>query len=640
MKKRHHQPSHGTDHWQAGVEALQAKQWLKAAEAFERGVHASPENALMWLYQARALYSAQRFDDAIVAAREAYRLLPDNVLAMRLLADLLQQQHRGEEAVAVFKAYAPEGPRDADWYADYGVALHNTGQYRDAITAYFQSLALKLDAPLTHYRLGLSFRELNMSYESTECFRTAVSLDNPDVRTVALSLLVHEGRQSCNWSHTEQDTQDLLAAVDLANENTGQLLSPFSLLAVDASAAQLRRMGEVRSRSLARGIVPFPAPGPRRPGRVRIGYLSSDFHNHATAILMTELLERRNTEQFEVTLYSHSRDDGTPMMHRIRAAADHFVDVSHLTNLQAARRMREDGIDIAVDLKGHTANSRFELLAYRPAPVSVAYLGYPETTGADFIDYLIGDQVVTPLTQAAHYTEHIAQLPYCYQPNDRQRYLPPCPSRAELGLPEDAVVLCCFNQNYKYTPHMLDLWAAILAKAPKAVLWMLAWNPIAQSNLQRELTARGVPPERVFWAPKLLVNAHIARLRTADLFLDTWPCNAHTTASDALWAAVPVLTVPGERFASRVAASLLCACGLPDLACADEATYVEMGASLANTPELLAFLKQELESHRMTLPLFDTDRYTRDYEALLMRMFKRSQAGLPPTALPAETASH
>ena len=378
-----------------------------------------------------------------------------------------------------------------------------------------------------------------------------------------------------------------------------------------------------------------PPPRPRRPGPIRVGYLSNDFYQHATSVLMAELLERRDSQRFHVTLYSHSPDDGSAVAARVRAACDVFVDVTHLSNAAVAQRMRADGIDIAVDLKGHTRGSRFEVLAHRPAPVQVAYLGYPATTGADFIDYLIGDPVVTPLAHAANYSEHIAQLPHSYQPNDRHRALPAAPTRASLGLPDDAVVLCCFNQTYKISPHMLDLWARILHGAPRAVLWMLAWNPHARANLTRELAARGVPEARVCWGDKRTLSQHIARLRCADLFLDTWPCNAHTTASEALWAGVPVLTVPGATFASRVAASLVNACGLPELACADDDAYVDMATALANEPATLAGLKAHLDAQRLQLPLFDTDRYARDYEAMLQRMFDRAQAGLPPEALPA-----
>ncbi|MEP6502513.1 MAG: glycosyltransferase, partial [Betaproteobacteria bacterium] len=290
------------------------------------------------------------------------------------------------------------------------------------------------------------------------------------------------------------------------------------------------------------------------------------------------------------------------------------------------------------DLKAHTRDSRMDLMAYRPAPVQASYLGYPATTGAPFIDYFIGDRVTTPLAHAAHFTEHIAQLDGCYQPNDSARPLPPCPPRAALGLPDDAVVLCCFNQTYKLSPPMLDLWARILADAPRAVLWMLAWNPHAKENLLRELAARGVVPERVFFGDKLSLADHIARLRAADLFLDTWPCNAHTTASEALWAGVPVLTVPGETFASRVAASLVTACGLAELACKNADDYVQFATALANEPETLHGIKAHLERHRHALPLFDAERLARDMDALLTRMHDRHLAGLPPQALPANAA--
>jgi len=620
-------------HRQAGLKALQASQWAAAVAEFQRATRFAPQDALMRLNLARAHARAGQSGPAIEAAREALRLDPASPLACRVLAEYLGQENRFDEAAAVFDAYPADAPRDFDFHNAHGNALFQAKRLQDAVGVFFQALALKIDAALVHYRLGLTFKDLAMTREATECFRTAISLDDGTVRALALSLLVFEGRQTCDWSQVDDDTAQLLAALDATSDSSGQLLSPFALLAVDATPAQQRRIGALRVKGLAGAIKPLPAPGPRRPGPIRIGYLSCDFHQHATSVLMAELLERRDSARFEVYLYSHSVDDGSAIGQRVRNACEHFVDVTHASNAEVARRMRADDIDIAIDLKGHTRGSRFELLAYRPARVQAAYLGYPATTGADFIDYMIGDPVVTPLAHAAHYSEHIAQLPHSYQPNDRQRALPPAPSRASLGLPDDAAVLCCFNQVYKFSPHMLDLWAAILAQAPRAVLWMLAWNPHAQANLMRELQARGVGPERVFWAPKQGLAQHIARLRAADLFLDTWPCNAHTTASEALWAGVPVLTVPGPTFASRVAASLVAACGLPDLAAPDEASYIALAAALANEPGTLAGLKQHLESQRLTLPLFDTDRYVRDYEALLVRMFERAEAGLAPEHL-------
>jgi len=635
---KHSAPPKAERHRQAGQKALQARQWPQAVQEFGHATRLAPHDALLWLSLARAHLAAGALRPATEAATRAVKADPRSPLAARMLAACLIEQGRFADAAAAFDALPASVARDLAWHTEQADALYQAKRLQESVSAYFQALTLKLDDPALHYRLGLCFKDLGMNSEATECLRTAAALGNPLMQTLTLSLLVHEGRQACDWRHVAEDTQRLLAALDQTRDDSGHLLSPFALL-VEATPAQQRRIGALRTQGLTRQIKPLPAPGPRRPGPIRLGYLSCDLHQHATAVLLAEVLEQRDRSRFEVSLYSHSPDDGTATCRRVRAACEHFVDVSHMTNAEAAQRMRADGIDIAIDLKGHTRGSRFELLAYRPAPLQVAYLGYPASTGAPFIDYLIGDPVVLPLAHAANYSEHIAQLPHSYQPNDQHRALPPVPPRSTLGLPEHAVVLCCFNQSYKLSPHMLDLWARILHAAPQAVLWMLAWNPHAQSRLNDELAQRGIPAARVFWAPKLGLADHIARLRAADLFLDTWPCNAHTTASEALWAGVPVLTVPGATYASRVAASLVHACGLPDLACADEDHYVTLATGLAQEPATLAGLKQHLNSQRMSLPLFDSARYVRDYEALLQRMFERQQAGLPPAAMPAQASA-
>lgn len=623
-------------HRQAGLAASRAGDWARAREEFTRATRLAPADALMWMNLARACERTGDLAGASEAAGRATVLDPASPVAVRMAAEYLLQQHRPDQAVRLFEAMDAGAPRDAEWHAAHGNALFLAGRAREAVDAYFRSLSLDVAVALTHYRLGLCFKDLAMPLEASECFRTAVSLDEGSVRALALSLLVHEGRQACDWTRTEEDTRALLAAVDAADVSTVRLLSPFALLALDATPAQLLHVARLRSQRLAEGVLPMAPPGPRRAGRLRVGYLSSDFHAHATSLLIAEMLERRDTRRFEVFLYSHSRDDGSAIGQRVRAACEHFVDVTNDSHRAIAERIRADGIDVLVDLKGHTRDSRMDVLAWRPAPVQATWLGYPATTGADFIDYFIGDEVTTPLSLAADYSEHLAQLPVCYQPNDRSRPLPPAPPRAELGLPADAVVLCCFNQTYKLSPHLLDLWARVMAGAPRAVLWMLAWNPHAQANLLRELANRGVGPDRVVFAPRLDLADHIARLRAADLFLDTWPCNAHTTASEALWAGVPVLTVPGATFASRVAASLVRACGLPDLACPDENSFVALATGLANEPETLQGVKLWLDSNRATSPLFDAARFARDFEALLLRMHERRLAGLPPTHLPAQ----
>ena len=623
-------------HRQAGVLAHRAKRWDAAVQEFERATELAPADSLMWINLARSRMALGQHLTALEAARRACELDRTSAIAVRIAAELALQLSRPADALQVLQALADEAPRDHDYYNALGNALFQTRHPRQAVDAYFQALTLKVDSAIVHYRLGLCFMDMAMDLEAAQCFRTAISLDDGSTRALALSLVVQTNRQACEWQRDAEDTRALLEAVDRDDPETARLLLPFALISIESTPRQQRRLAERRVAGLTGQIVPLPAPGPRRPGRIRVGYLSADFYHHATAVLMTELLERRDSARFETFLYSHSKDDDTDTARRVRAACEHYVDVRGLGNCAVANRIREDGIDILIDLKGHTRDSRMELMAYRPAPVQAAYLGYPGTTGAPFIDYMIGDRVTTPLSHAAHYTEHIAQLEGCYQPNDAARPLPPCPPRAALGLPEDAVVLCCFNQTYKLSPNMLDLWARILAGAPRTVLWMLAWNPHAKENLLRELAARGVAPERVFFADKLDLASHLARLRAADLFLDTWPCNAHTTASEALWAGVPVLTVPGETFASRVAASLVTACGLGELACASADDYVDLATALANEPDTLQGIKAHLDVNRRSLPLFDAERLARDMDALLTRMHERHLAGLAPQALAAD----
>jgi predicted O-linked N-acetylglucosamine transferase (SPINDLY family) len=387
---------------------------------------------------------------------------------------------------------------------------------------------------------------------------------------------------------------------------------------------------------LARGVAKLP-PAPRhaRGKRLRIGYLSSDFHTHATAALLADVLEQRDRERFEVVLFSHGRDDASPMRQRIEAACDRFVDVRHLGLRETAAAMREARIDIAVDLKGFTADNRLGALAARPAPVQASWLGFPGTSGADFIDYIIGDPVVTPLEHAAWYSECIAQMPVCYQPNDARRPRPGPAAREAHGLPRDAFVLGSFNHPFKITPALFDAWAAILRAIPEAIVWQRNGGAQATENLRREAQRRGVDPARLVIAPDLPMQAHLERLSAADLALDTWPCNGHTTTSDALWAGVPVVTIKGLPFASRVAASLLHAVGLPELVCDDIDAYVKRVIALHGQPDERAALRARLVAARDHAPLFDSRRFAHDLERLYERMWARHQAGLPPQALPA-----
>jgi predicted O-linked N-acetylglucosamine transferase (SPINDLY family) len=485
-----------------------------------------------------------------------------------------------------------------------------------------------------HYRLGLAFNELSLKEEATECFRTALLLGLGPMEGGVRDLMAFYERDACDWRRGEEQLRQLREAIDRLPEAAALQTNPF--VHVTLLDDPLQQLNSARScaRFYANSVTPLPAVVPQRRERLRLGYVSADVRQHATAYLMAELLERHDRGRFEVTLYSHGKEDNSPIRDRMVRGAAHHVMAQDMSPLELARRIREDGIDILVDLKGYTKDSRPAVFAYRPAPVQVAYLGFPGTSGADFIDYVIGDPHVTPLDSAAFFSEKIAQLPGCYQCNDGARPLPVTPSRASQGLPEDALVLCGFNQAYKISPEVFDVWCRLLHRLPQAVLWLHSWNEQSPPTLKREAEARGIDPSRLIFAPTMVQQPHLDRIGCADLYLDTWPCNGHTTVSDMLWAGVPVVTWTGQTFASRVAGSLLKAVGVPDTICNSVETYEAKVMELALDAGMRQSLRDRVRAARLTSPLFSGERVARDIEALYERMWERALAGLPPEHLP------
>jgi predicted O-linked N-acetylglucosamine transferase (SPINDLY family) len=365
--------------------------------------------------------------------------------------------------------------------------------------------------------------------------------------------------------------------------------------------------------------------------RLRVGYLSCDFRNNAVGHLTRGLFRAHDRARVEAFAYSYGPDDGSVYRRTVEADAEHFADVAALSHADAARRIHADGIDVLVDLVGGAGNGRPEILALRPAPVQVHFLGYPATVGAALVDYFVGDRVAIPDGAEGSFDEAVVRLPDAYQLNDdRQEIAGTAPTRAACGLPEDAFVFACFNASYKIEPDIFDDWMRVLARVPGSVLWLLETAPAMAANLRREAEARGVAPARLVFAAMAEKPRHLARHRLAQLFLDTPSCNAHTTASDALWAGLPVLTRPGETFASRVAASLLAAARLPELVVPDREAYVETAVRLATDPPVLAALTARLRSEPARLPLFDTPRTVRALERAYAAMWERHRRGAPP----------
>jgi len=551
------------------------------------------------------------------------------------LADLLAAardelgRQRYAEAVALLAPYAAAPAIQSNVLQRYyGEALCRAGRPHEGIEALMKALALKVDDSDAHLQLGFALQALQMPAEAAECFRTVAAL-RPD--SVMAQAYLAIGEQKCaSWQHFDANLAALLAAVRAKQDGAAdEFCVPFALVGLPHEPADLLKAAQVSSRFLARGCQPLPrlAARPKAPGeKLRIGYLSGDFHAHATAALLVEVLESRDRERFEVLLFSHGVDDGSPLGRRVRQACEKFVDVSDQDLAGIARRVRAEGVDILVDLKGHTADSHMAALAFRPAPVQAAWLGFPGTCGADYVDYIIGDPVVTPLDDAAAYSERIAQLPGCYQPSDTQRPPTQVLDRAELGLPADAVVLLSANQVYKITPTVFDTWMEILRRAPRALLWQLSGGEPADTRLKAEAQRRGIAPERIVIAPKVDMAAHWQRLAAADLALDTWPCNGHTTTRDVLGAGVPVLTLMGEGFPGRVAASILQAAGLQEWVMGDVEAYVERAVEACERPP----------ARVDATGAYDSTRFARELEALYLRMWERAATGLPPAALPAQ----
>jgi protein O-GlcNAc transferase len=626
--------------WQAGQAHAKRGAWPEAVRCFETASRHAPNDAVFALNLARALLAQRRFDEAAQAAARGFNLDPHSAVACALTAHCLMEGKRFRDAARCLRSLPEDAERGHDYHFTLGRALQLGGQPREAVDAYMNALAARITHANTHYQLGLCLNELSMKEEAAQCFQTALSMGVGEHELGVRALLSYFEREACNWAGAQQGLAELQAALDALPDDAAVATAPFAhVTLLDDPVDQLKA-----ARSLARHLASQARPfAPRRSDwqpdggrRLRVGYLSSDFHEHATCILMAEMLEHHDRDRFEVTLYSHGKSDGSAMRKRIESACEHFVDVRGQSDGDIAGRIRDDGVDLLIDLKGYTRNHRVGVFAWRPAPVTATFLGFPGSTGADYIDYLIADPVVTPLEHAAFYAEQLAQMPVCYQPNDRQRALPVPPSRAEAGLPEDALVLAGFNQPYKISAEVFDIWCVLLDALPQAVLWLLEWNTQSRENLEREAQARGVPPGRIVWAPRKRPADHMARMQLADLFLDTWPCNAHTTASDALWAGVPVVTFTGQTFASRVAASLDHAVGLGELACQDIEHYARTVVELAHDPERRARMRATLVDARQTSPLFDSQRFTRDFEALLLRMMQRHVDGLPPAPLAAE----
>ena len=548
-------------------------------------------------------------DEAIAAYGEALKIKPDYAEAHNNLGALLKEMGRNEEAIAACQRALQLRPDFAEAHNNLGSAYEAMGRMDEAIAAYRRVLEIRPDYAEVHNNLGGAFAAIGQLEQSVAAFQRGLAL-KPE-RGYARAQMLHQMAHLCDWDGLAEQ-----AAMIPELGVTGDPVSPFVMLSLeDAPARHLLRSQRYAADNFRQQAQPVFARPAERPERIRIGYFSADFHNHATMYLMIRLFELHDRERFAVHVYSYGPDSHDEMRQRLKATVDVFHDVRDLGDREVAELARSEGLDIAIDLKGYTQATRLGILAWRPAPVQISYIGYPGSLGTDFIDYIVGDAQVIPPEQRAHYSESVIFMPHSYQVNDDRRIVSDrAMSRAELGLPEDGFVFCSFNNSYKINAEEFAIWMRLLGQVEGSVLWLFKGNEWARANLRKEAEKRGIDPERLVFADRMPLPEHLARQRHADLFLDTFHYNAHTTTSDALWVGLPVVTLQGQGFAARVAGSLLHAVGLPELVTHSAQDYEALALDLARDPQRLAEIRAKLAANRADAPLFDTARFTRDLE--------------------------
>ena len=635
----------------------------EALDSYGRALALQPDYAQAALNRGNALFALGRHEAALADYERALTTHPDHPDALHNRGTVLLALGRPEEALAAYDRALALRPNSAQALANRGKTLSALARGQDALASYDRALAIDGASADLWAARGWVLFTLTALDRALESFGHALSLDprHEDAlagRGALLGLLGRHEEAVRDFGHLLEnrpdapyafgdwllarlqacDWRDLAALIGRAERGVAAeqpIMRPFKFLAVSASAALQRQCAEhYCDRFYPAADRPLWPGVPYQHDRIRIAYLSADFHDHATAHLLTELIERHDRSRFEVTAISYGRGFEDRYRARLMRAFDRFLDLRDHADRAIAQTLRDLEIDIAIDLKGHTLDGRPGILALRPAPIQVNYLGYPGTIGASYIDYLIADRIVIPQAHEAFYCESIVRLPDSYQPNDSSRPIgDEIASRQAFGLPERGFVFCCFNSPYKLTPPIFDVWMRLLHRVDGSVLWLLEGGPVVRENLRRAAEASGIAGERLVFAPRADQAEHLARHRHADLLLDCLPYGGHTTVSDALWAGLPAVTCLGTSFAGRVAASLLKAAGLPELVTEDLDAYEALALALAQDGARLADLKQRLARGRTTCALFDTPRYCRHIEAAYEQMWRRHRQGRAPASI-------
>ncbi|WP_171178721.1 glycosyltransferase family 41 protein [Ruegeria sp. HKCCD8929] len=604
-----------------------------AAKCYEQALTLCPDDVTARYNLAVTLQAMNHSDAAEAQYHSVLKRNPDHVKAWNNLGNLRQEQHQWSKALECFDAALNRQPGYCDALVNKGNALRRMGDHEAAIACLRQALNQAPHSAETCFGLALTLQDAGQPELARDYFLRAHALAPDNDRFLVQAL--HHLAGLCDWTEMER----LNARLETLG-TTGQAAPPFSTLALeDHPARQKQRSMAHVQQSIGHPAPALPARGGSEDRKLRIGYVSADFRDHAAAHLLTGTLAAHDKSRF--TLFAYALTGCTDAMRdKVSAHFDRFHDISGLSDAQAAALAREDGLDIAIDLMGYTRHNRAALFSRRLAPTQIAWLGYPGTTGARYIDYVIADGTVLPPDRQDSFSEAVISLPHSYFPSDRNRPISDDPqTRAEHSLPENAFVFCCFNNSYKICPRVFAIWMRLLSRTPGSVLWLLRTSERAERNLRHTTRAHGVDDTRLVFADRMPNPQHLARHRLADLFLDTFAYNAHTTAVDALWAGLPVLTRIGDQFSARVAASVLTAAGLPEMITTSDADYESLALALATDPDKLRAIRDRLASNRLTCPLFDTTAHTRYLEGAYTQAHARRAADLPAESFQIPAAS-
>jgi protein O-GlcNAc transferase len=618
-------PDYADAYYNRGLVLKDLKRDDEALASMEKAISLKPDDAMAHANRGAVLEKQKRYDEALASFDRAISLNPEYAMAYSNRGAVLQELKRPEEALASVDQALSLSPRDAKAHINRGIVLEKLLRHEEALASFENAIALKPDSAAAHAYSGGALASLRRHSEAARRYERALLLGTEE--PFAKGDFLHQKMLCCDWAGVQSLISELESGISLGRLS----VHPFAWNGITHSQKSALLCAQLYNlKHYPQIAAPALNKRSKKHEKIRIGYVSGDFRDHCTSQLLVGVLEQHDRSLFDIYIFDHGWDDGSRVRQRINDSGSIVAGIKDVNDARAAATIRDREIDILIHLNGYYGEHRTGIFAHRCAPIQVNYLGFAGTLGSDYIDYIIADRHIIPEDDRNFFSEKVVYLPNCYQSNDDKKELGGYNfSRSSVGLPENGFVFCCFNNFYKIMPDIFDIWMNILKRVEGSVLWILDVGEAA-GNLRNEACRCGVEPDRIVSAPYASLTEHLGRHRLADLFLDTLPYNAHTTASDALWAGLPVLTRTGKTFPGRVASSMLTAIGLPELITKTPQAYKDLAVELATNPNKLAAIKRRLEANRLTSPLFDTKLYTRHIEKAYAAMYQRYHDGLDP----------